>query len=118
MFFQRIFTEVTGGATIALVMLFLFTFIFLGSSFYLVKQFKPETSSSFLSLGIFLYLVISATLSDVFLGTLLFPQGEYFNFGFGGGLARFILSVVCGILTGFVVTRLIYFKWIYKSFFR
>jgi hypothetical protein len=118
MYFQRIFTEVTGGATIALVMLFLFTLIFFGSSFYLVKKFKLETSSFVLSLGIFLYLVISAALSDVFLGILLFPQGEYFNFGLGGGLIRFLLSVVFGILIRFVIIRLIYFKWIYKFLFR
>jgi hypothetical protein len=100
MYFLRILTEVTGGGTIALVLFFLFTCIFLVSSFYIVKKFRPETSSLFLSLGIFLYLVISATLSDVFIGTLLLPQGEYINFGFGGGLIRFFLSVIFGMIIG------------------
>jgi uncharacterized membrane protein len=114
MTFFRILTEITGGFEIGIMLLVLFIIIFIVSSFYMVKKYNRSISTMKLSLGIVIYLLISATLSDVFLNTLLFSQGEYINYGLGGGLIRLLFSIIIGLLIGFSVTRLVYFKVVNK----
>jgi hypothetical protein len=115
MTFFRIFTEVTGGSTIGIILLVLFSLIFAGTSFYMVKKYYSVTSTLNLTFGILIYLVISVVLSDVLLNILLFPHGEYFNYGLGGGLFRIFISILIGLMIGFLITRLGYFKLVKKS---
>lgn len=114
MTFFRIFTEVTGGSTIGIILLLLFTLIFIGTSFYMVKKYYAVTSILNLTFGILIYLVISTVLSEVLLNLLLFPQGEYFNYGLHGGLFRMLISILIGLMIGFLVTRVGYFKLVNK----
>jgi hypothetical protein len=115
MTFFRILTEVTGGMGIGIILLLIFTLIFIGSAFYMLKKYNGVASPMKLSIGIALYLVISTVLSDVLLSSLLFSQGEYINYGLGGGLFRLLVSILVGLLVGFLITKLVYFKVVSKS---
>jgi uncharacterized membrane protein YhfC len=112
MTFFRIFNEneVTNGSGIGIVLLVLFVIIFIGTSLYLAKKYKEVLSTLKITIGILIYLIISVVLSDVLVRILLFPQDEYFNYGLGGGLFRLLLSILLGLMIGFLATRLVYFK--------
>ncbi|WP_102262482.1 hypothetical protein [Mesobacillus jeotgali] len=111
----RILTEVTGGMGIGIILLLTFILIFVGSAFYMLKKYKGLASPMKLSIGIAIYLVISAVLSDVLLNSLLFSQGEYINYGLGAGLFRLLFSILVGLLVGFLITKVVYFKVVSKS---
>ncbi|WP_226085477.1 hypothetical protein [Mesobacillus sp. S13] len=115
MTFYRILTEVTSGIEIGIILLLIFILILVGSAFYLVKIYKGVASPMKLSIGIAIYLVISTALSDVFLNSLLFSQGEYINYGLGEALFRLLASILVGLLIGFLITKLVYFKVVSKS---
>jgi hypothetical protein len=108
--FFNLFSEVTGGTSIGIMLLIFYIVVFIGTAFYLVNKYKTVVSSSKLSIGLFMYLVISALISNISLSLLLFPHGEYINYGIGGGLLRLLFSIIIGLLIGFSVIRLVYFK--------
>ncbi|HET7626817.1 MAG TPA: hypothetical protein VFK44_00330 [Bacillales bacterium] len=112
MAFHKIYTEVTGGPTIEIILLALFVVGYVITSFFLIKKYKPAASPLKLALGISLYFVISAVATDFSLNLFLFPQGDYVNYGLGGGLLRLFSSIFLGFLIGFWITRLSYFKFV------
>jgi hypothetical protein len=112
MTYFRIFNEneVTDASGIGITLLVLFIIIFIGTSLFLVKKYNSVLPTLKIAIGILIYLVISVVSSDVLVRIIVFPQGEYYNYGLGGGLFRLLFSILIGLLIGFLVTRLIYFK--------
>lgn len=115
--FFRILTEVSGGMGIGIILLVIFMLIFIGSAFNMVQKYNGVTSPVQLFIGIVIYLIISTVLSDVLLFSLLFSQGEYINYGLGGGLFRLLFSIILGLVFGFFITKLVYFKAVSKTLF-
>jgi hypothetical protein len=108
MTYLRIFNEneVTDGSGIGITLLVLFIIIFVGTSLSLMKKYISSLSPLKITFGILIYLVISVVAADVFVKILLFPQGEYFNYGLGGGFFRLLFSIAIGLTTGYLVTKI------------
>jgi hypothetical protein len=69
-----------------------------------------------IGVGILIFFLISIVVTDVSVKILLFPQGDFINFGLGGGLLRLLLSILTGLAIGYLLTSLVYFK-VAKRFF-
>jgi hypothetical protein len=110
MTFYRIFTEVTGGSVIGIILSAIFFIIFFLSSFYIIKKYNSICSVLRLSLLILILFLISMVLSDVLIKFLLFPDGEYINHGLGGGLFRLFLAIILGPSISLVITKVVYFN--------
>jgi hypothetical protein len=108
--FLNLYSKVTGGETISLILLFLFTIVFAGLVMNLVKKFRKETTNLKTVLGIVIFFVVSFFLTDFLIGFTLFPNGEYVNFGATKGIALLLLNVVIGLATVFILTQKIYYK--------
>lgn len=90
----------------------LFLFLFILSSALLIRKQKAEPASRRM-LAVCVHFVFSSFLTALFLRMSFFPNGDYYNYGAGGGLARFLFSVGLGLALSIAVVPFFFLK---KSF--
>lgn len=94
------------GGFIALA---LFLFLFILSSTLLIRKQKAEPASRRM-LAVCVHFVFFAFLTALFLRLLFFPNGDYYNYGVGGGSVRFVLSTGLGLAISVAAARFFFLK--------